>query len=435
LPRRVSFIWLIRHHSVFYLSAGYKPVITVHHHLQKTLMNKPQNAGGFDAPEMTSAWSAVISMALLCFVLVSSEFMPVSLLTPIAKDLSVTEGQAGQAIAFSGLFAVITSLFGNTLLARFDRRTAVIFYTLVMVLSGLIVTSAHGYGMFMFGRALIGISIGGFWSLSTAILVRIVRPVSVPKAIAILQGGTALAFVVAPPLGSFLGSLIGWRGAFFTVVPAGVICLIWQMVVIPKLPPQRDTSIGQIASLLRSRTFALGMVAVTLAFMGQFSLSTYLRPFLEGVTGLGINMISLFLLGVGVAGLTGTLISGFFVRDNLLPALTGLPAGLAIVAGLLTALGHIPAATGALLLVWGILVTPIPVVWNTWMTRIIPDELEAGGALMVALIQFAITMGAFTGGELFDHEGWVSTFMLATALLVASAVIAVLPGRRSLSHK
>ncbi len=410
-------------------------MITVHHHLQKTLMNKPQNAGGFDAPEMTSAWSAVISMALLCFVLVSSEFMPVSLLTPIAKDLSVTEGQAGQAIAFSGLFAVITSLFGNTLLARFDRRAAVIFYTLVMVLSGLIVTSAHGYGMFMFGRALIGISIGGFWSLSTAILVRIVRPVSVPKAIAILQGGTALAFVVAPPLGSFLGSLIGWRGAFFTVVPAGVICLIWQMVVIPKLPPQRDTSIGQIASLLRSRTFALGMVAVTLAFMGQFSLSTYLRPFLEGVTGLSINMISLFLLGVGVAGLTGTLISGFFVRDNLLPALTGLPAGLAIVAGLLTALGHIPAATGALLLVWGILVTPIPVVWNTWMTRIIPDELEAGGALMVALIQFAITMGAFTGGELFDHEGWVSTFMLATALLVASAVIAVLPGRRSLSHK
>jgi len=146
-------------------------------------------------------------------------------------------------------------------------------------------------------------------------------------------------------------------------------------------------------------------------------------------------MISLFLLGVGIAGLTGTLISGFFVRDNLLPALTGLPAGLAIVAGLLTGLGHIPAATGALLLVWGILVTPIPVVWNTWMTRIIPNELEAGGALMVALIQFAITMGAFTGGELFDHQGWVSTFMLATALLVASAIIAVLPGRRSLAGK
>lgn len=398
-------------------------------------MNKPKNMGGFSALENTSAWSAVISMALLCFVLVSSEFMPVSLLTPIASDLSVTEGEAGQAIAFSGLFAVITSLFGNTLLARFDRRNAVIVYTLVMVMSGIIVTNAHSYGIFMLGRALIGISIGGFWSLSTAILVRIVRPASVPKAIAVLQGGTALAFVVAPPLGSFLGSLIGWRGAFFTVVPAGVICLIWQLVVIPKLPPQQDTSIGQIASLLRRRTFALGMIAVTLAFMGQFSLSTYLRPFLESVTGLGINMISLFLLGVGVAGLTGTLISGFLVRDNLLPALTGLPAGLAVVAGLLTALGHIPAATGALLLVWGILVTPIPVIWNTWMTRVIPDELEAGGALMVALIQFAITMGAFTGGELFDHRGWVSTFMLATALLVASAAIAVLPGRRSLVKK
>lgn len=370
-------------------------------------------------------------MALLCFVLVASEFMPVSLLTPIANDLAITEGQAGQAIAFSGFFAMLTSVFGNTLLTRFDRRSVVIFYNLVMVLSGIIVTFAHNYPLFMFGRALIGIAIGGFWSLSTAILVRIVSPNRVPRAIAVLQGGTALAFVVAPPLGSFLGSLIGWRGAFFSVVPAGAICLLWQLAVIPRLPPQRETRPGQLLSLLRSRTFALGMVAVTCAFMGQFALSTYLRPFLESVTGLGITMISLFLLGIGLAGLAGTLISGVFVRDNMLPALAGLPAGLAIIAALLTALGHIPAATGALLLIWGMLVTPIPVVWNTWMTRVIPDELEAGGALMVALIQFAITMGAFTGGELFDHQGWMSTFMLATALLAASALFALTSARRA----
>ncbi|MEC3939395.1 hypothetical protein VOF76_25085, partial [Leclercia adecarboxylata] len=98
-------------------------------------------------------------------------------------------------------------------------RTAVIFYTLVMVMSGVIVTSAHGYGMFMFGRALIGISIGGFWSLSTAILVRIVRPVSVPKAIAILQGGTALAFVVAHR----------WEAFWATSSAGGVHSLPWYL--------------------------------------------------------------------------------------------------------------------------------------------------------------------------------------------------------------
>src|SRR5438445_3905905 len=74
-----------------------------------------------------SAWGAVTCLSLLTFVLVASEFMPVSLLTPIANELAISEGQAGQAISVSGFFAVLTSLFGNALLSRLDRRTVVLF--------------------------------------------------------------------------------------------------------------------------------------------------------------------------------------------------------------------------------------------------------------------------------------------------------------------
>src|SRR5690606_22167251 len=107
------------------------------------------------------------------FVLIASEFMPVSLLTPIAVDLGITEGQAGQAISVSGLFAVVTALFGNALLSRWDRRSATILYTAIVVASGLAITFAPDYLVFMIGRALIGVSIGGFWSLSTSILARL----------------------------------------------------------------------------------------------------------------------------------------------------------------------------------------------------------------------------------------------------------------------
>jgi predicted MFS family arabinose efflux permease len=68
---------------------------------------------------------------------------------------------------------------------------------------------------------------------------------------------------------------------------------------------------------------------------------------------------------------------------------------------------------------------PIPVAWNTWMTRVIPDELEAGGGLQVALIQFAITLGAFAGGLLFDSAGWWSALALGALFLLGSAVLAV----------
>ena len=67
------------------------------------------------------AWSAVGSMTLCVALLIASEFMPVSLLTPIAADLKATEGMAGQAISISGLFALVTSLFIANIAGRFDR--------------------------------------------------------------------------------------------------------------------------------------------------------------------------------------------------------------------------------------------------------------------------------------------------------------------------
>ena len=44
-------------------------------------------------PPTRTSWGAVVCMSLLTFVLIASEFMPVSLLTPIAGDLTITEGK------------------------------------------------------------------------------------------------------------------------------------------------------------------------------------------------------------------------------------------------------------------------------------------------------------------------------------------------------
>lgn len=371
-----------------------------------------------------TAWATIICMSVLTFVLVASEFMPVSLLTPIAAELGISEGQVGQAISVSGLFAVVTSLFGNSLLSKLDRRTVVLAYTTILIVSGLAVTFAPNYLVFMIGRALIGISIGGFWSLSTAILARLATQSDLPKALAMLQGGTAFAAVIAAPLGSFLGGLIGWRGAFFIVVPIGIIGLLWQLATLPRMAPDRQVSVSGMVGLLGRPIMAIGMAATALAFMGQFSLSTYLRPFLEQVTGLDVNALSMVLLGLGLGGLVGTTVVGFVLRSNLKTVLIVLPLALALLAILLVLLGQYAIPTAALLVLWGFLTTPIPVAWGTWMTRVIPDDLEAGGGLQVALIQIAITFGALSGGLLFDTAGWWSPFILAAALLLASAALA-----------
>jgi len=136
------------------------------------------------------AWSAVFALTLCVGTLIASEFMPVSLLTPIGTDLHMTEGQAGQAIAVSGLFAVFTSLAIASVTRGIDRRSLLLGLTSLMIVSGLMVALAPNALVFMAGRALIGVVIGGFWSMSAATVMRLVPEQQVAPALSLLNGET-----------------------------------------------------------------------------------------------------------------------------------------------------------------------------------------------------------------------------------------------------
>lgn len=121
-------------------------------------------------------WSGVFAMTLCVFVLIASEFMPVSLLTLIAHDLHVTEGLAGQGIAVSGALAVLTSLTISRIVGDLNRKYLLLGLTVLMAISGIVITIAPNYPVYMLGRALIGVVIGGFWSMSAATAIRIHPP-------------------------------------------------------------------------------------------------------------------------------------------------------------------------------------------------------------------------------------------------------------------
>ena len=198
----------------------------------------------------TGSWGAVLAMSLGAFALVASEFMPVSLLTPIAADLHISEGQAGQAISVSGAFAVMTSLFIASLAKGVNRKSLLLALIAMMIVSGTVVSLAPNYLVFMVGRAMIGVVIGGFWSMSAATAMRLVEEHHVPRALAILNGGNALATVIAAPAGSFLGGLIGWRGAFFCVVPVAVVVFFWQLFSLPSMASERHRQSASVFALL-----------------------------------------------------------------------------------------------------------------------------------------------------------------------------------------
>jgi DHA1 family purine ribonucleoside efflux pump-like MFS transporter len=369
-------------------------------------------------------WGAVFSMALCVVVLIASEFMPVSLLTPIAQDLGISQGQAGQAISISGFFAVITSLLNAPLTGRFDRKKVLLGFTILLTVSGAIVTLATNGVIFMAGRALLGVAIGGFWSMSTATVMRLVPRESVAKGLALINGGNALAATVAAPMGSFLGQFIGWRGAFFLVVPLAVLAFIWQWMSIPAMRNEQSITSSNPFKLLLKPQVALGMAGIMLLFMGQFAVFTYLRPFLETITGVNVTVLSFMLLLLGASGLVGTYFIGTLLQRRLFAYLIAIPLSMAIIAAVLITLGGSAPAVAVLLAAWGLVATPAPVAWGLWLSRTLPEDAEAGGGLMVATIQLAITLGAGLGGAMFDAIGWWSPFTFGVVLLTGSAIFA-----------
>ena len=381
------------------------------------------------APEQGAAWGAVFALSLGAFVLVASEFMPVSLLTPIALDLAVSEGQAGLSIGVSGAFALLTSLLIPVLAGRLDRKVLLLGLTLLMIASSTLAALAPNYFLFMVGRALIGVAIGGFWSMSAAIAMRLVPVDQVPRALAIVNGGNALATVVAAPLGSFLGGIVGWRGAFFCMVPIAAVALAWKLLSLPAMPAQSSVGSANVFRLLKRPLVAYGMAATSFFFMGQFALFTYLRPFLERVTGVGVTTLSLLLLVNGVAGFIGTILIGRYLKEGLYRTLVIIPALMALLAVALMAFGGSLTTTAILLGIWGLVGTAAPVGWWTWLANTLPRDAEAGGGLMVAVVQLAIMIGATVGGMLFDAGGHRASFSLSAGLLVVAAVLAALAAR------
>jgi predicted MFS family arabinose efflux permease len=369
-------------------------------------------------------WSAVGSMALCVSMLIAAEFMPVSLLTPIARDLRATEGMAGQAISISGLFAVVASLLIATVAGRYNRRHVLLGLTGVMLASLILIAVAPNFLVLMIARALLGVVVGGFWSLATATVMRLVPEETVPKALGIIYTGLAVASAFAAPIGSYVGGIIGWRGVFWALTPLAVVTLIWQWLSLPSMEPQTTNPVGKLFGLLKRRHVAFAMAGVMLTYAGVFAGFTYLRPFLENYTHVSLPQLSLLLLGLGLAGFAGTYGASALVGRHLFSLLCGLPMALAAVMIGLLAVGRSLWGVAAMMVVWGTLNSAIPVAWSTWLSKGIRDEPESGGGLMVGTVQLAIMLGAGFGGLLLDHLSIVATF-IGSAVLLAIASVAV----------
>ena len=398
-------------------------------------MNTPTAPDAAPDGAATSSWTAIIALAVAAFALVSTEFLPVGLLPQIARELGITEGQAGLMVTLPGLLAAFAAPMTIAFAGNIDRRWLLGGLLGLLVLSNVAVAFSGSFTFILVGRVLLGLAVGGFWTIGGSLGPRLKPGADAAKASALILSGVSIGTVAGVPAGALLGELMGWRWAFGVASAVSVSVLVLLLAVLPPLPASESSKgLRDIPELLKEPKVRLGLIAIVLVFVGQFASYTYISPFLIQVTGIAPVALGGVLLGYGVAGFLGNIVGGWLASRSLRGALvaTGLVLGLSVL--LLVLLGSSAWWAVPLTIVWGLGFGMLPIAMQSWMFGAAPNKLEAVQAVFVSVAQAAIGSGALLGGQVVDHFGVSSALWLGASAALATAVVVAIGTRAQRSR-
>ncbi|MER7701144.1 MFS transporter [Streptomyces sp. NPDC096095] len=370
------------------------------------------------------SWLAVISVMLGIFSIVTTEILPIGLLTSIGSSFTISDGMAGLMMTMPGFLAAVSAPVVTVATGRVDRRLMLGAFILLLALANFLAAAASSYWLVLVSRVMVGITIGGFWSIGAGLAGRLVPARSVGRATAVIFSAVPLGSVLGVPLGTFIGDVAGWRTAFLVMGVLTLAVFVLLILVVPPLPAQEPTRLRVLTGMLKSVNTRYALVITFLVVLAHFGAYTYVTPFLEQVTHVGAGVITVFLLVYGAAGIAGNFLGGSAVARY--PRATFAVAA-AMIAGatlLLPVLGGGRAGAVALLILWGVAYGAVPVCSQTWFAKACPDSPEASSVLFTASFQFTISMGALAGGVVVDRSSPSMVMALAgTAAVLTVAAI------------
>ncbi|MER5319239.1 MFS transporter [Streptosporangium roseum] len=380
-------------------------------------------------------WLAVSSVAMGTFTIVTSEMLPVGLLTSIAATLGVSEGTAGLMMSAPGLVAAVSAPVLAITTRRLDRRVMLLGLMALLAVANLAGAFAPNYPVMLAARVLTGVSIGGFWAFAAGLGPRLVPEGSVGRATSIILAGVSVASVLGVPAATFISSFAGWRTAFIAMGVLALVLLVLLATTLPSLPGESRARASEPSPREAPARASQGrfpwlsgplkvvLVLTVLIVSGHFAAYTYVRPFLEQVSHAGPAFVSTALLLYGAAGVAGNFAAGAWAARNPKPVLVTLAVLMALSMAALPLIG-LPLI---MLVVWGLGYGGVGVTLQLWIMR--SGGGEMGTALFVGAFNVSIALGSFAGGRVVDSVSISAVMWVGAALAVVSAGTAGISGR------
>ncbi len=371
-------------------------------------------------------WWAVGSIAAGTFLLVTTEFLPIGLLSRLAGDLRVSQGIAGLSVMAPGLVAAVVAPMLVLMAGSLDRRHVMTALTAAIVVSNAVAAMAGNYAVFLLGRLVLGVAVGGVWAFAITVGRRLVPPSAGARATTIISAGISAGTVFGMPVGAVVGDWVGWRAVFAANALLGLLILLAQFRFLPRLSAGERIDLGQLFAYMRIPMARTGLIASGFVAAGHFVAYTFLEPYLRDGLHLRQNGVAMALGGYAFAGIVGAFAGEWRAVRGVKRAFVAAAASMGV--ALLVAVATMDTATLALgmVMAWGVAFGAVPVCVQIWMFDAAPERHEAGSALLVSTFQISLAAGAALGGVLVDHAGIAAAFIASAASTFLGAAIASL---------
>ncbi|MYY85266.1 MULTISPECIES: MFS transporter [unclassified Streptomyces] len=379
----------------------------------------PSGGEGPPGPSPSARWLAVAAVTMGIFSIVTTEILPIGLLDEIGSGFGVSDGTAGLMMTMPGLLAAVCAPLTTAATARVDRRLMLCLFMSLLLVANLLVAAAPGYWLVLVSRVLVGVVIGGFWSIAIGLAERLVPSGSVRRATAVIFSAVPLGSVLGVPAGTFIGNAVGWRTAFVVMSAFTLAVLILTFLVVPPLPPTATTGLRVLSGLVKEVNTRFALLLTFLVVLAHFGTYTYVAPFLHDVTGAGPHLTTVALLAYGVAGIAGNFLGGTMIGRNPRAVFGSVASVIAAVTLLLPVAGRRPVVALVLLIVWGLAYGAVPLCSQTWFIKAAPAAPEAASVLFTASFQASLSLGALAGGAVLDRTS-------PSAVMVCGGLVAVL---------
>lgn len=349
----------------------------------------------------------LIGIAVSAFVLNTSEFMPVGLLTSIGVTFNTSEAQTGLIVSVYAWAVMILSLPLMVLASRLDFRKLFLGVIALFAVGQVLSALAPSYFTLMGARLVVACAHSVYWAIAAPLAVRVVSPQHQPLALSVVTAGSAIAMIAGLPLGRAIGLIMGWRMAFACVAIVSAVILVYLVIVFPRVSGAEKFGIKQLPVLFRNKPLVGVFILAALYSVGYYTGYSYIEPFLLQVAHMGEDVVTGALCMFGVAGLLGSVLYSKVGHRYRFPFLCAVVAGVALGLLLLRVSSFGLGAVVLVVVVWGTASTGFNIAGQAEVIKATSGKGEGQTVAMAiysGIINFGIGTGTLLGGAVTNYN-------------------------------